>query len=80
MILSITTSFDLAGADVVLSIWRETGLVMLVLEVDVCPILSLFVDFDKSGVRFTAATLTLVLRLEEMDPDAVDPVVVLRRC
>jgi hypothetical protein len=53
---------------------------VLVLEVDVCPILSLFVDFDKSGVRFTAAALALALRLEEMDPDPVDSVVVLRRC
>jgi len=55
---------------------------VLVLEVEACPILSLFVDLDKSGVRFTVTALALTLTLEEMDPEPVpvDSVVVLRRC
>lgn len=51
------------------------------LEAVACPILSLLVDFDRSGVRLTVIALTLPF-LEAMDAEPVpmDPVVVLRRC
>ena len=54
MTLSEATSFDLAGAETVLSIGKAIGLALPIEPLESPPpIVSRFVDVDKSGVRFT---------------------------
>lgn len=66
--LSEATSFDLAGAETVLSIGRAIGLVLPADPLESPPIVSRFVDVAKSGVRFTEL------------PDPTESIVALRWC
>jgi len=68
MTLSEAKSFDLAGAETVLSIGNAIGLVLPIDPLESPPIVSRFVDVDKSGVRFTEL------------PDPTESIVALRWC